>query len=290
MTEQTLPRVRRLMIDLQAPIARHWFGGDAFRTAFFDALSMSFPSGEQFFIDSIKRGVEVLPQETRDRFEAEVKAFIGQEATHRHLHEQFNRQRASVSKLVNHWDARIRRRRKAIDRAPATLWLGGTAASEHFTALLAEYLLARPHLFAGTEDRLRDFWLWHAAEESEHRCTAWQLFRAAGGSEAMRRYTFVFVTMHFLTDVFRQTVNNLWHDGTLFRWSTWRSGWGFLFGRDGLVRESFAPWRRYLRRDFDPADTGGQLGTEWLVAHAALAVPLPGPRVAEAARPEPALQ
>jgi hypothetical protein len=31
--------VRRLLIDLEAPFARHWNGGDAFRSAFFNALS-----------------------------------------------------------------------------------------------------------------------------------------------------------------------------------------------------------------------------------------------------------
>jgi len=45
------PVVRRLLIDLDTPPDRHWCGGDAFRTAWFNALSMSFPSGEQFFID-----------------------------------------------------------------------------------------------------------------------------------------------------------------------------------------------------------------------------------------------
>ncbi|MFL6717281.1 MAG: metal-dependent hydrolase, partial [Burkholderiaceae bacterium] len=48
--------VRRLLIDREAPFARHWCGGDAFRTAFFNALSMSFPIGEQFFIDSVRNG------------------------------------------------------------------------------------------------------------------------------------------------------------------------------------------------------------------------------------------
>ena len=53
MTELT---VRHLRIDLEAPITRHWFGGDAFRTALFNALSMSFPFGEQFFIDAVRAG------------------------------------------------------------------------------------------------------------------------------------------------------------------------------------------------------------------------------------------
>ena len=48
--------VRRLLIDLETPFERHWCGGDAFRTAFFNALSMSFPVGEQFFIDAVRGG------------------------------------------------------------------------------------------------------------------------------------------------------------------------------------------------------------------------------------------
>ncbi len=75
--------VRRLLIDLQPPLAARWNGGDAFRTAFFNALSMSFPVGEQYFIDSVRAGVKALPEAERERFAGEVQAFIGQEATHR---------------------------------------------------------------------------------------------------------------------------------------------------------------------------------------------------------------
>ena len=48
--------IRRLLIDLETPFARHWCGGDAFRSALFNALSMSFPMGEQFFIDAVRDG------------------------------------------------------------------------------------------------------------------------------------------------------------------------------------------------------------------------------------------
>ena len=68
--------VRRLLIDLEQPFERLWNGGDAFRTAFFNALSMSFPVGEQFFIDSVRAGVDVLPPAERQRFAIEVKGFI----------------------------------------------------------------------------------------------------------------------------------------------------------------------------------------------------------------------
>ncbi|MEZ5705443.1 MAG: metal-dependent hydrolase [Burkholderiaceae bacterium] len=41
-----------------------------------------------------------------------------------------------------------------------------TAANEHFTALFAEWLLARPALFKQTEPRLRTLWLWHSAPKA----------------------------------------------------------------------------------------------------------------------------
>ena len=75
--------VRRLHIDLAEPFARHWCGGDAFRTALMNALSMSFPVGEQFFIDSVRTGLKGLDEARRAPLAAEVQGFIGQEATHR---------------------------------------------------------------------------------------------------------------------------------------------------------------------------------------------------------------
>ena len=49
--------VRRLLIDLNTPFPARWNGGDAFRSALFNALSMSFPVGEQYFIDSVRAGL-----------------------------------------------------------------------------------------------------------------------------------------------------------------------------------------------------------------------------------------
>ena len=71
--------VRRLLIDLETPFARHWCGGDAFRSALFNALSMSFPVGEQFFIDAVRDGHKALPPDQQAQFADEVRGFIGQE-------------------------------------------------------------------------------------------------------------------------------------------------------------------------------------------------------------------
>lgn len=265
--------VRRLLVDLETPLPRRWNGGDAFRTAFFNALSMSFPAGEQVFIDAMRIGLAALPPEQRDRFADEVQAFIGQEATHRRIHELFNRHLAQQG-LVNRWEPRILRRRRRLEGIDPRNWLAVTAATEHFTAIFAEHLLAHPQVLEGAEPRLRDLWLWHSSEESEHRSTAFDLYLALGGNHGWRRRIFRIVSWHFVTDLARQTAANLWHDGSWWRPSTWASGWRLLFGRQGLMRLGYAPWRRYLRSDFHPSQGDGAAAARWLAEHAALAPPV----------------
>jgi len=274
----SVPVVRRLQADLKTPLPRHWAGGCAFRTALFNALSMSFPAGEQLFIDSVRQGVAALPADEQGRWRDEVAGFIGQEATHRHVHAQFNRHLADQG-LDNRWERRILARRArllepltGVRRARA--WLGVTAATEHLTAVFAEWLLMHPQVLDGAEPRLRDLWLWHAAEETEHRSTAFDLYRANGGNELWRKRLFRIVLTHFLVDLTRQTLHHLHRSGALWRPATWGGAWRTLLARGGLLRESVGPWLRYLRADFHPAQADGELARAWLQAHAALAPPV----------------
>lgn len=268
--------VRRLLVDLQSPFERRWNGGDAFRSAFFNALSMSFPVGEQFFIDSVRDGLAKLPPdlpaERRAEFEAEVRGFIGQEATHRRIHALYNQQLQQQG-FVNHWEQRAKRRLRKLEGVDVRIWLGATAATEHFTAILAEHLLNHHSPLAGAEPRLALLWRWHSAEESEHRCTAFDLYRALGGNQTWRQRLFLIVTWHFATDALRQTLHNLWRDGALWRWSTWKSAWRFLFagqdGEPGLIPAIAGPWRAYRRADFHPGQHGGEAGGRWLADNAA---------------------
>ena len=275
--------VRRLLVDLKAPIPVRWNGGDAFRSALFNALSMSFPAGEQTFIDSVRMGLARLAQRdpaAHARFEAEARGFIGQEATHRRVHELFNAHLATQG-LVNHWEPRIYRRLARLKRLAGDeprAWLAVTAATEHLTALLAEHLLTHPEMLEGAEPRLRDLWLWHSSEESEHRCTAFDLYQALGGNHTWRRRFLRIVTWHFVTDVLRQTLHNLWRDGALWQLATWRSAWTHLFGREGgLVRLQWRAWCRYFDADFHPSQGDGTRAQRWLAEHASLAPPVAQP-------------
>lgn len=268
--------VRRLLIDLETPLPRHWCGGDAFRTAFFNALSMSFPVGEQFFIDAVRAGLNALPREEQDRMRAEVQGFIGQEATHRRIHSLFNGH-LDAHGLVNDWAPRAERNMKRLAGSNPRHALAITAANEHFTAIFAEWLLRNPDLLDGCEPRLKAMWLWHSAEESEHKNTAFDVYAALGGDHAWRIKWFGRITFIFLSDTLRQTVNNLYRDGNLWQWRTWKSAATFLFGQRGLVRQTWHPWRAYKARDFHPSQQASDLSRRWLADNAALYTQLQQP-------------
>ncbi|MCP5267121.1 MAG: metal-dependent hydrolase [Burkholderiaceae bacterium] len=260
--------VRRLLIDLEHGFARRWVGGDAFRTALLNALSMSFPAGEQFFIDSVRTGLAALDPVARRVLEPQVRGFIGQEATHRRLHGMFNAELERQG-LRNHWQERTRVRIRRLEGLDPRHPLAATAAYEHFTAILADWLHANPRALDGAPDPLATLWLWHAAEESEHKIVAFEVYRALGGDETWRLRWFRIATFNFLLDVTRQTLNNLWHDRALLRPSTWIGGARFLFGRRGMIRACYRPWRAYLASGFHPDQLGDDARIrQWLSDHA----------------------
>lgn len=255
--------VRKLLVDLSTPFTARWNGGDAFRSAFFNALSMSFPVGEQFFMDSVRAGFKTLPEAQRAQFASEVQGFVGQEATHRRVHALFNghlEKMGFANSIADRATARIKKQAHLDPR----MHVAGTAATEHFTALFADWMLRHPEALEGAEERLQTLWLWHSAEESEHRSTAFNIYQAMGGSHQWRVRVFRYVTVIFMYDLFCQTVSNLWHDRALFKLSTWRSAAKLLFSKDGMLRGNLPLWRDYLREDFHPEQHDASRSEAWL--------------------------
>jgi predicted metal-dependent hydrolase len=259
--------IRRLLIDLETPVPARWLGGDAFKSAWFNAMSMSFPTGEQYFIDSVRNGLKKLPPELQEKFATEVQGFIGQEATHRRIHDLFNAHLERQG-YTNWIDARAKKRIAQNAHYDHRLHLAATAATEHFTAVFADWTHRHPEVLAGAEPRLQTLWMWHAAEESEHRSTAFDLYVAAGGNHKWRLRTYRYITVMFLSDVAWQTVRNLHHDGALFKRGTWVSAARFLFGKTGIVRSNVAAWRAYFSPNFHPSQQDAALSAQWLHDHA----------------------
>lgn len=234
----------------------------------FNALSMSFPAGEQLFIDSVRKGLKELPPDTQEKFAKEVQGFVGQEATHRRIHSLFN---AQVEKhgYVNEWDGRARAFQAGLEEANVNVrhWLAITAANEHFTAILAEWMLSHTRWFDGVDDRIAAMWFWHSAEESEHKSTAFDLYLALGGNEEWRQEWLRRVTFGLLNDLRRQTLANLKKDGVLWKFSTWASAFHFLLGKHGLFRCGYRSWKAYKQAGFHPNQQTSALAADWLRAN-----------------------
>jgi uncharacterized protein len=270
--------VRRLSVDLSTPMRRHWNGNDAFLTAFFNALSFSFPEGEQFFIESVRSGAQHLEAESNhDALQETLRGFIGQEASHRHLHALYNTQ-LEAQGLKNSWGPRIAARKARIRRILAKAAtrhlseLAITAGYEHFTSIMGELMLENQGTasdwLARADAPLQTLWRWHAAEECEHKAVAFDLYQQLGGSNGKRTRWFAYISIHFTTDVIRQTINNLWHDRTLHKPSTWCSAWKFCFGRHGMVWRCTPRFMAYFRKDFHPNQMGdARLMRDWLQTH-----------------------
>jgi predicted metal-dependent hydrolase len=259
--------VRKLDVDLSRGFDRRWLGGDAYRSHFFNALSMCFPLGEQMFIDSLR----AVPADrlADPRLAAEVRDFVGQEASHRFAHVQYNAQleRQGFPYTLERSVARRVRRIGALD---VKSQVAITCALEHYTAVLADGVLRHPEWLEGADPAKRLVWTWHAAEETEHKAVAFDVYRAAGGGYWRRVLWFVHVSAIFWVDTFLQTAFNLKRDGALFQPRTWASAARMWFGGRGLAWHLFRPCMQYLRPSFHPwQHDNRQLVTMWLESNVA---------------------
>ena len=148
---------------------RRWVGGDPFASAFFNALSVTFPKGEAFFIDTLKKFRDRMPP----KLQGEIRAFIQQEATHSREHHCFNQHLGSCDLDISRLEQTIAKVMKRIRTMPEISQLVATMCIEHITAILAAEVIVNPKQLEGADDQQRKLWLWHASEEIEHKGVAY---------------------------------------------------------------------------------------------------------------------
>ncbi|MDX1588434.1 MAG: metal-dependent hydrolase [Oleiphilaceae bacterium] len=244
---------RKRQFDLQSELARAWHGNDAFRTAFFNALSMQFPLGEHSFIESLRA---YRDQIEGDQLKAQVRAFIGQEGFHSREHQRYND--ALVQRYgeeaIDRIETHFKRQMDFVASLPRSRRLAGTCAAEHYTAAMAHILLSDPAALAGVSDEMKALWKWHAVEEMEHKAVAFDVFRQQVGNERMRRIVFAFVTYNFARQTLQNMLVMLRAEGKLWSPGTWIGGLNFLWGRPGVLRKGLPLFAAYLKRGFHPWD------------------------------------
>lgn len=240
--------IRQPDFNLASGFPKDWLGGDVFRSQLFNALSMMFPIGEQYFIDSLRRVAAAVDD---PQLHDDIRRFIAQESIHRRLHGEFNQVLAGHG-LRNNAERSIRWRIEHAAWQRPLDHLATTAAYEHFTAILSEALLRNDIWIKGAPANLQALWTWHAIEEVEHKAVALATYYRMGGGEFRRCAWFVYTSLIFAAEITYQALYNLVRAGAFWRWRTWQQGAAFLFGRYGMFWITSRDWFRYLRPHYLP--------------------------------------
>ena len=134
----------KLDFKLGSGIPRFWNGGDPFKTRFFDAMSLTFPIGERYFISTVRA---YRDQITDPHLLQEVKDFTRQEAQHGMVHTEFNAmlegQGLNVGWTQRFLDAKFKWQLSKWSKA---FNLSYTAAAEHMTAMMCTTFMERPDI------------------------------------------------------------------------------------------------------------------------------------------------
>jgi predicted metal-dependent hydrolase len=255
-TQSTTPpgvqiKPRNRSHNIATALSGNWLDDNGFLTAFFNGMSITFPVGEKFFIDSVRHYADQITDPT---LKEEIKGFCGQEGFHRREHQHYNETLCAArgynlekleSKLTRrlHW---------AQTNLPPLTNLAVTVAIEHFTAVLAELTLRSDSILDRADPSMRSLWRWHAAEEMEHKSVAFDVYKAVGGTEKLRKSVMRQVSILMCVELTRALFYILKKDGELLNLKLWRSGLAGLFGKQGAFRGGWRPYKAFYTEGFHP--------------------------------------
>ena len=252
-----MPIRRDLHFALPPDRVSDWHAWGTHVTHFFNALSLMFPGGERYFIDSVRHYRDQIDDPVLKK---QVLGFIGQEAMHTREHIEYNKRLEAAGLPAHQLDKRVwalfdfgRR------HLPPSFRLAQTVALEHYTAMLAGMVLDDPSRLEGSEEHYRQVWMWHALEETEHKAVSfdvWKVVVRPGPKRyLMRTLAMLEVTVVFWTMVFEFHVRLIFADRK--RGGHLRGMWRvvrFLFGRRGVFPTIALDWLRFFKPSFHPWD------------------------------------
>jgi predicted metal-dependent hydrolase len=208
-----------------------------------------------------------LDQITDETLRAQVRAFFKQEGKHASAHDEFNAILKAHGFRIDLFLERYAAISRWIeDRLPGKLNLAGTAAAEHFTAILADGAV-RDGVLDELDPAMQKLMAWHAAEEIEHKSVAFDVLREIDDRYALRIAGLVYASTLLALYWAWATTLLVRQEGLGLR--------GFLRELrklppgDPIIRSVFLRGiREYLRRDFHPRDNANEhLAAQWFAAH-----------------------
>ncbi len=176
-----------------------WIPGQPFASHFINEINLLLPAGEFWFCKLYNKA---LPYITDPKLRDDVQMFIRQEAMHARAHgaaiveylhahgietESNTAQEDKLFEVLLADEPFGVKLPKFAQKQWLVFRLGIVAAIEHMTCVLGNYVLKQDQ-WKGADPVLLDLLRWHGAEEVEHRCVAFDVYRHLGGRYPSRYY------------------------------------------------------------------------------------------------------
>lgn len=254
-TQYSVDPVVRKNLDFKLDdVPRFWFAGDPFRTRMFDALSLTFPDGERYFIECVRLFRDKI---TDPDLQQRVSDFIRQEAQHGIAHDKMNQVMREQGMPVDKFIIVMKKMFKfELSKRSPQYNIAMTAAAEHLTALMAETFYSRKETLADAHPYVRALFAWHAIEEMEHRDVAFDVMKQVGNvPESTRKFALGFTTVLMLNfTVYRANIM-LKHDGfsRLERIKMTAKGLPWFIGKNGMLTAMKSQYLDWFKKDFHPS-------------------------------------
>jgi len=253
MTSLIDPIRRNLKFGLPKDKALTWNPSGLHVTQFYNTLSIFFPAGERFFIQSVRNYREEI---TDERLKAQVSAFIGQEGFHTREHVEYNDALAHTGMPIEQLDNLVVLVLDTVKKLPRPVQLSVTVALEHLTAVLGDTLLRDEDLLKGCDPHFAAIWRWHALEETEHKAVCFdayeQVVGKGVGAYALRVFAFAMANIIFWSLYVPFYARMLSKSGGLFSLKGWGRLVNFVAGKPGVLRRIAPEWLDFFRPGFHP--------------------------------------
>ncbi len=253
MSIQVDPIRRNLQFGLPKGKALSWNPAGLHITQFYNTLSIFFPAGERFFIQSVRNYRDQL---TEPPLKEQISAFIGQEGFHTREHEEYNDALRQAGLPVEQMERVVVNFLEAAKKLPKPLQLAATIALEHLTAVLGDTLLRDDDLLDGADPRYAAIWRWHAIEETEHKAVCFDAYEKVVGKGArayfLRSFAFILANVIFWSLYAPFYLRMLSKSGGLGDLAGWLKLGNFLAGKPGILRRVVPEWLDFFRPGFHP--------------------------------------
>lgn len=246
----SIPVSRAVPFEFPDDIHRHWNRNEPELSAMANGASLTMPYLEPFLIKTIRDCGKLIDDPL---LKEEIEGFVQQEAHHFKAHRRFNDllKQNGYPELAE-FEQKMKQAYIRLGQNSLQKRMAYTAGFEAMTMGITKWIIGdRVKLFAGSDPRVASFMIWHMVEETEHKCVAFDAYKAVFGS-SLKSY------WHRMLGVFHGSLHVLWLA---------RRGYHIMLKKDGLWKNMKSRWRLWVRICWFAAAAGPYLIRAALPGH-----------------------